>query len=120
VPQADLVALITRTHTAPAGLGKEAELPPPAEKPVPTVPIRKSVTPDAIICLADGKASKSLRRHLRSSYGMSPGDDRTKWGVPHDYPTVAPNYAEARSALAKSMGLGQKRRKTPARGRQAG
>ena len=76
----------------------------------PAVSVKKSITPDFLICLEDGKKFKSLKRHLRSQYGMSPDDYREKWGLPHDYPMVAPNYATARSALAKEMGLGQSRR----------
>ena len=71
--------------------------------------IKKSVTPDYIICLEDGKKFKSLKRHLRTHYDLSPEEYREKWGLPVDYPMVAPNYAKARSQLAKKMGLGQKR-----------
>lgn len=74
----------------------------------PAVPIKKSVTPDYIVCLEDGKKFKSLKRHLRTHYNMSPEEYREKWGLPHDYPMVAPNYAAARSELAKKMGLGRK------------
>ena len=83
------------------------------EKPnlVPAVPIKKSVTPDYIISLEDGKKFKSLKRHLRTQYKMTPEQYREKWGLPPDYPMVAPNYAAARSQLAKQMGLGQQRRK---------
>lgn len=77
----------------------------------PAVAVKKSVTPDYIVCLEDGKKFKSLKRHLRTQYNMSPEDYREKWGLPADYPMVAPNYADARSALAKQMGLGQQRRK---------
>ncbi|MCP8937811.1 MucR family transcriptional regulator [Alsobacter sp. SYSU M60028] len=83
----------------------------PVEAPKPAVAVRKSVTPDYIICLEDGKKFKSLKRHLRTQYDMSPDEYREKWGLPADYPMVAPNYAQARSQLAKDMGLGQKRRK---------
>jgi len=76
----------------------------------PVVPIKKSVTPDYIICLDDGKQFKSLKRHLRTSYNLTPDEYREKWGLPYDYPMVAPNYAASRSALAKKMGLGQKRK----------
>jgi predicted transcriptional regulator len=76
----------------------------------PAVAIKKSVTADYIICLEDGKKFKSLKRHLRTRYGMSPDEYRQKWGLPHDYPMVAPNYAKERSNLAKRMGLGQGRR----------
>ena len=75
----------------------------------PAVPVKKSVTPDYIICLEDGKKFKSLKRHLRTHYKMSPEEYRTKWQLPHDYPMVAPNYAAARSQLAKKMGLGTRR-----------
>jgi predicted transcriptional regulator len=74
----------------------------------PAVPIRKSVTPDFVICLEDGKKLKMLKRHLRTTYGMSPEQYRTKWGLPIDYPMVAPNYAKQRSAFAKKIGLGRK------------
>jgi predicted transcriptional regulator len=76
----------------------------------PAVPLKKSVTPEYIICLEDGKKFKSLKRHLRTHYDLSPEAYREKWGLPHDYPMVAPNYAAARSDLAKRMGLGQRRK----------
>jgi predicted transcriptional regulator len=76
----------------------------------PAVSIKKSVTADYIICLEDGKKFKSLKRHLRTRYGMTPDEYRAKWGLTHDYPMVAPNYAKERSNLAKRMGLGQSRR----------
>ncbi|GBF27431.1 transcriptional regulatory protein ros [bacterium MnTg02] len=83
---------------------------PAREELKPAVPVKKSVTADYIICLEDGKKFKSLKRHLRTHYNMSPEEYREKWGLPHDYPMVAPNYAAARSALAKKMGLGQRRK----------
>ncbi len=111
VPTSDLPALIASTHSALTGLGKE-----PAvaidEKPVPAVSIKKSITPDFLICLEDGMKFKSLKRHLNTKYGMTPEQYRSKWGLPADYPMVAPAYAEARSSLAKKMGLGQQRRKS--------
>lgn len=76
----------------------------------PAVPVKKSITPDYIVCLEDGKKFKSLKRHLRTKYGMTPDEYRAKWGLPHDYPMVAPNYAKERSNLAKRMGLGHARR----------
>jgi len=76
----------------------------------PAVPIKKSVTPDYIICLDDGKKFKSLKRHIRTHYGLSPEEYREKWGLRYDYPMVAPNYAASRSALAKKMGLGRRRK----------
>jgi predicted transcriptional regulator len=89
--------------TAAAGPVEE-----PKEELKPAVPIRRSVTPDYIICLEDGKKFKSLKRHLRTHYDLSPNEYRQRWGLGPDYPMVAPNYAAARSALAKSMGLGRK------------
>ena len=83
---------------------------PPVEKPEPAVSIRKSITPDYLVCLDDGKKFKSLKRHL-GKLGITPESYRVKWGLPADYPMVAPNYTIARSALAKSIGLGQNRRK---------
>jgi len=83
----------------------------------PAVPIRKSITPDYIVCLEDGKKLKMLKRHLRSTYNMTPDEYRAKWGLPADYPMVAPNYAAQRSAFAKKIGLG---RKTGQRGGRRG
>ena len=83
----------------------------PAEAAKPAVPIKKSITPDYLVCLEDGKQFKSLKRHLRTQYGLSPEQYREKWNLGADYPMVAPNYAEARSKLAKQMGLGQQRKK---------
>jgi predicted transcriptional regulator len=77
----------------------------------PAIAVKKSVTPDFIVCLEDGKKFKSLKRHLRTHYNLSPEEYREKWGLPHDYPMVAPNYAAARSQLAKQMGLGTRREK---------
>jgi predicted transcriptional regulator len=77
----------------------------------PAVPVKRSINPDYIVCLEDGKKFKSLKRHLRSQYGMTPEQYRDKWNLPADYPMVAPNYAAARSQLAKQMGLGQQRRR---------
>ena len=81
------------------------------EKPQPAVPIRKSVFPDYIVCLEDGKKLKMLKRHLKTAYDMSPEDYREKWGLPADYPMVAPNYAQQRSELAKKIGLGTRARR---------
>jgi predicted transcriptional regulator len=115
VPSSDLPSLINDIHSAlvrVAGGGIEM----PAEVPKPVIPVKKSVTPDYIICLEDGKKFKSLKRHLRTQYNMTPEQYREKWGLSPDYPMVAPNYAKARSDLAKEMGLGQQRRKRQARG----
>jgi predicted transcriptional regulator len=98
----------TMTQLAAGGIEPEPEIKEPA------VPVRKSITPDYLICLEDGRKFKSLKRHLRTKYDMSPEEYRAKWGLPKDYPMVAPNYAKARSDLAKQMGLGQGGRK-PAR-----
>jgi len=110
VAASDLPALLGDVHTALQRVTKgEAE---PAPEPMkPAVPVRKSVAPDFIICLEDGKKFKSLKRHLRTQYNLTPEQYREKWGLPADYPMVAPNYAAARSALAKEMGLGQQRRR---------
>ena len=83
----------------------------PEERPKPAVPVGRSVQHDYIVCLEDGKRLKMLKRYLRSRYNLSPEEYRRKWGLPADYPMVAPNYAVARSALAKKMGLGQQRRR---------
>ncbi len=83
----------------------------PTEPLKPAVPVKRSITPEHIVCLEDGKKFKSLKRHLRTQYDMTPERYREKWGLAPDYPMVAPNYAEARSRLAKQMGLGQQRRR---------
>ena len=118
VSTGDLLALIASVFASLSKLSGEPEAP-AAEPQVPAVPIRKSVTPEAIICLEDGKSFRSMKRHLSNSYGMTPAEYRTKWGLPADYPMVAPAYAEARSALAKSMGLGQQRKKTAVKTKRA-
>ena len=86
----------------------------PIVTPTPAVPVKKSVFPDFIVCLEDGKKLKMLKRHLQTSYGMTPEDYREKWRLPRDYPMVAPNYASTRSSLAKQIGLGRKVVETPA------
>lgn len=104
----DLPVLISDVHAALAGLRSEAKAVEPVEAPKPAVPIKKSITPDYLISLENGQKFRSLKRHLMTSYGMTPDDYRTKWGLPADYPMVAPNYAAQRSELAKSLGLGRK------------
>ena len=106
----EIPSLISQVHSAllqvSAARGDAA-----VEPLRPAVSIKKSITPDHLVCLEDGKKFKSLRRHLRSQYNMTPEQYREKWGLPPDYPMVAPNYAAARSQLAKQMGLGQQRRR---------
>lgn len=110
VPAADLPALIADIHGALIRLGGVV-VEEPSEPQKPAISVKKSIAPDFIVCLEDGKKFKSLKRHLRTQYNMSPEQYREKWGLPADYPMVAPNYAAARSRLAKEMGLGQQRRR---------
>jgi predicted transcriptional regulator len=110
VASGDIPALISQVHSALlrvlSGQGEAA-----SEPLKPAVPVKRSINPDFIVCLEDGKKFKSLKRHLRTQYGMTPEQYREKWSLPPDYPMVAPNYAAARSQLAKQMGLGQQRRR---------
>jgi len=108
VAQSDLPALISQVYGALSGLGKAAEAAAPS-RPEPAVSIRKSVTPDYIVCLEDGKKLKMLKRHLSSAYNMTPDQYRERWGLSADYPMVAPGYAQQRSDLAKAIGLGTRR-----------
>ena len=102
----ELPSLINSVRSTLDNLGKEAE---PAKQDLkPAVPVRRSVTPEYIVCLEDGKKLKMLKRYLRTTYDMSPDQYRAKWGLAHDYPMVAPNYAAARSEMAKNRGLGRK------------
>jgi predicted transcriptional regulator len=110
VASADIPALISQVHTALQRVSS-GEAQASTEPLKPAVPVKKSINPDFIICLEDGKKFKSLKRHLRTQYNMTPEQYREKWGLPADYPMVAPNYAAARSQLAKQMGLGQQRRR---------
>ncbi|MEM7776167.1 MAG: MucR family transcriptional regulator [Pseudomonadota bacterium] len=101
--------LITNVSNALRAAAKDQ--PTPAKEDLkPAVPIKKSIFPDYIICLEDGKKYKSLKRHLRTRYNLTPEEYRDRWGLPHEYPMVAPNYRKARSAMAKRMGLGTRRR----------
>jgi predicted transcriptional regulator len=110
VPAADIPGLISQVHAALTRVsGKPAEG--HGEPLKPAVSLKKSITPEYIVCLEDGKKFKSLKRHLRTQYNMTPEQYREKWGLGADYPMVAPNYAAARSQLAKQMGLGQQRRR---------
>jgi predicted transcriptional regulator len=115
VPSSEIPNLINQIHTAlkRVSTGQAASA---AEPPKPAVPIKRSVTPEYIVCLEDGLKFKSLKRHLRTRYNLTPDQYREKFGLPPDYPMVAPNYAAARSKLAKDMGLGQQRRRRRERG----
>jgi predicted transcriptional regulator len=111
---AELPALIVAIHAAlQKTISDSSET--STEPRIPAVPVKRSVAPDYIICLEDGKKFKSLKRHLRVQYNMTPAQYREKWSLPVDYPMVAPNYAKARSELAKSMGLGRQFRKQAAK-----
>ncbi len=110
VTVADLPSLIQEVHDALSRVTTRGGVP-DREESKPAVAVKKSVTPDYIVCLEDGKKFKSLKRHLRTHYKLSPDEYRAKWNLPHDYPMVAPNYAAARSQLAKKMGLGTRREK---------
>ncbi len=110
VPAGDIAALINQVHSALIRVSSgQAEV--VAEPLKPAIPVKKSISPEYIVCLEDGKKFKSLKRHLRTQSNMTPEQYRDKWGLPPDYPMVAPNYAAARSQLAKQMGLGQQRRR---------
>tara|TARA_B100000446_G_scaffold57504_1_gene53597 strand:- start:268 stop:696 length:429 start_codon:yes stop_codon:yes gene_type:complete len=106
VQASDLPNVISRVHATMRDLSS-VNFEEPAKETSPAVSVRKSITPDYLVCLEDGKRFKSLKRHLRSKYNLSPEEYREKWGLPTDYPMVAPNYAKQRSELAKKMGLGQ-------------
>jgi predicted transcriptional regulator len=125
LPTSELPSLLSSIHAALTKTS-QGQVEEPKAVLNPAVPIKKSVTPDYIVCLDDGKKFKSLKRHLRTTYDMTPEQYRAKWSLPSDYPMVAPNYAKARSELAKTMGLGQQRKKTlpsktptPGKGRRA-
>jgi predicted transcriptional regulator len=106
VPTQELPALIQSVYTTLVQAGYSVV---EAERPQPAVPVKKSVFPDYIVCLDDGKKLKMLKRHLQTRYGLTPDQYREKWNLPADYPMVAPNYANSRSNLAKNMGLGQRK-----------
>ena len=110
VPASELPALLNDVHAAIVRVASGAAAPVP-EAAKPAVSPKKSITNEHIVCLEDGRKFKSLKRHLRTQYNLSPEQYREKWGLPSDYPMVAPAYAKARSALAKQMGLGQQRRR---------
>jgi predicted transcriptional regulator len=110
VPTASLGSLIRDVHKALNTLGAEPARATETERPQPAVPIKRSVFPDHIICLEDGKKLKMLKRHLKTAYNMTPEQYRKRWGLPAEYPMVAPDYAQRRSTLAKEIGLGTKGR----------
>lgn len=107
LPSSELPQLIAQVHASLSDTGKAVST---EERPAPAVPVKKSVMPDHIVCLEDGKKLKMLKRHLKTSYDMTPEQYRERWGLPADYPMVAPNYAKRRSALAKEIGLGKRGR----------
>ena len=111
LPVGDLPQLIQDVYRTLSNVGS---LQGATERPQPAVSVKKSVTPDFIVCLEDGKKLKMLKRHLKTSYNLTPEEYRERWGLPRDYPMVAPNYAKHRSALAKKIGLGTKPRGTRA------
>ena len=106
LPTAQLAEVINAVYSSLRGLERQVAEPPP-EPLKPAVPVRKSITPDFLVCLEDGKKLKMLKRHLRSTYNMTPDEYRTKWGLGADYPMVAPKYAQQRSDFAKKIGLGR-------------
>ena len=110
IPALEIPALISQVHAALQRVSS-GRIEAPQEPAKPAVSVKKSMTADYLVCLEDGKRFKSLKRHLRTQYNMTPEQYRDKWGLPADYPMVAPNYAVSRSALAKKMGLGQQRRR---------
>jgi predicted transcriptional regulator len=109
-PASEIANLISQVHSALLRVSS-GRTEAPLEPSKPAVSVKKSVAPDYLVCLEDGKRFKSLKRHLRTQYNMTPEQYREKWGLPPDYPMVAPNYAVARSQLAKKMGLGQQRQR---------
>ena len=108
LPVSDLPRLIQDVYKSLSAVGGP---PPPPDRPRPAVPVKKSVTADYLICLEDGKKLKMLKRHLKTAYDMTPEEYRERWGLPRDYPMVAPNYAKHRSSLAKKIGLGTRPRR---------
>ena len=109
VEQADLPKLITEVHKALEQVAGPSLRKEDGSEPKPPISIKKSITPDYLVCLEDGKKFKSLKRHLRTHFNLTPEQYREKWNLPPDYPMVAPNYATSRSALAKNMGLGHRK-----------
>ena len=106
VPSQELSSLIEQVYRTLEQVGKGTE--PAEDKPIPAVPVKKSIHPDYLVCLEDGKKLKMLKRHLKTAYDLTPEEYRDRWGLPSDYPMVAPNYAKQRSELAKDIGLGRR------------
>ena len=117
VSNADLPDFIKAVYAALQNVSTEAETP---SLPKPVVPIKKSVTPNYIVCLEDGRKLKMLKRHLRNTFNMTPNEYRERWGLPADYPMVAPNYSKQRSEMAKKIGLGRKPGKVKPKGKGKG
>ena len=113
LPAAEISTLIAEVHAVVAKLSKDPPENTQPDPPKPAVPIKKSITEEYLICLEDGRKFKSLKRHLRTRYNLTPEQYRAKWQLPPDYPMVAPGYAQTRSRMAKDMGLGQQRRIKP-------
>jgi predicted transcriptional regulator len=109
MPVGDLPKIIDEVYRSLQGLGAAAQ--PAAKRPQPAVPVKRSITPDHLVCLEDGRKLKMLKRHLKSAYGLTPTQYRERWGLAPDYPMVAPNYAKHRSRLAKEIGLGTAKRR---------
>jgi predicted transcriptional regulator len=116
VSSAEIPTLISQVYSALMRVSNGSHVVAPTEPLKPAVPIKRSITAEYIVCLEDGKKFKSLKRHLRTQYDITPDQYRAKWNLPPDYPMVAPNYAAARSQLAYEMGLGQQRRRRRDRG----
>ena len=108
VPTDELPALMRQVYSALISIGQPSA--DAGERPQPAVPVKKSIFPDYVVCLEDGRKLKMLKRHLKTAYNMTPEEYRERWGLPADYPMVAPNYARQRSSLAKKIGLGTKPR----------
>lgn len=109
MPPGDLPKIIDEVYRSLSGLGSAQAA--PTKRPLPAVPVKRSITPEYIVCLEDGRKLKMLKRHLKSAYGLTPAQYRDRWGLPPDYPMVAPAYAKQRSRLAKEIGLGTGKRR---------
>jgi predicted transcriptional regulator len=115
VPATDVPGFLARIHATLLRLASGAPGEPEREMPTPAVPIKKSITDDYIVCLEDGRKFKALKHHLRSAYGLTPDEYRAKWGLPRDYPMVAPGHSKVRSSIAREIGIGKMRRESARR-----